>query len=284
MNEMASEFERWIGTSETHADVLTAVPARALTALLDGAATYLVGDQLPAGAHWLYFLATARQSELGEDGHPQRGGFLPPITLPRRMWAGSRIQFQRPLRIGEQVSRTSRIADVSVKQGRSGALAFVRVQHDICTSEGPAISEEQDIVYRDMPQASEAPPPRKPAPVNHQWQREIKPDPILLFRYSALTFNAHRIHYDRDYAMNIERYPGLVVHGPLLATLLLDLLQRSVPAATLRRFTFRAVAPLFDTDAFYVCGAPDAKSPQTVRLWAKDAAGMLAMEAEALVE
>jgi 3-methylfumaryl-CoA hydratase len=284
MNETAGEFGRWIGGSETHADVVTVVPARAFAALLDHPESYSMGMALPAPAHWLYFLPTARQSELGTDGHPQRGGFLPPITLPRRMWAGSRIQFHRALRIGDLITRTSRIADVSAKQGRSGSLAFVRVQHEISTHEGLAISEEQDIVYRDMPQAGEASPPRKPAPDDHHWQREIKPDPALLLRYSALTFNAHRIHYDRDYAMKIERYPGLVVHGPLVATLLLDLLYRCVPAATVRQFSFRAVAPLFDIDAFYVCGAVDARSPQTIKLWAKDASGMLAMEAEAQIE
>ena len=237
---------------------------------------------MPPLAHWLYFLPTAKQSELGADGHPRKGQFLPPVPLPRRMWAGSRVQFHLPLRIGTQISRLSRIAAVNVKQGRSGTLVFVKVAHEIRCEGALAISEEQDIVYRDAPQpGTEATP--TPAPQGATWTRQIQADPTLLFRYSALTFNAHRIHYDRPYATQVEHYPALVVHGPLIATLLLDLVLRSVPNARLRFFSFRALMPLFDATPFSVCGAPDPKDSKSIRLWAQDERGMLATEAQALL-
>lgn len=282
MNVNATELGRWTGRSETLTDAVTSGPVRALAALLDREGEYHAGEDLPAPAHWLYFLQAARQSELGEDGHARRGGFLPPVSLPRRMWAGSRIEFHRRLHIGEQISRTSRIADVSSRQGRSGALVFVRVSHEIRNSEALAISEEQDIVYREAPQAGTT-TVSTPAPAGHAWMREIHPDPVLLFRYSALTFNAHRIHYDRPYATQVEHYPGLVVQGPLIATLLLDLLYRSMPAASVARFSFRAVMPLFDLARFFVCGKPESAQSKSVQLWAKDEAGMLAMEAQAVL-
>jgi 3-methylfumaryl-CoA hydratase len=282
MNVGTDQFARWRGATETHHDLVTAVPARALAALLDQEKIYQTADVLPAPAHWLYFLQTVRQSQIGVDGHPQRGGFLPPISLPRRMWAGSRIEFHQPLRIGDEVSRTSRIDDVSSKQGRSGALVFVSVSHQIHTAQGLAISEQQDIVYRDVPVSGDVAAP-KPALHTPAWTREIKPDSVLLLRYSALTFNAHRIHYDRPYATGVEHYPGLVVHGPLIATLLLDLLYEFVPDASVRQFSFRAVTPLFDTAPFFVCGAVDAQQAKTIQLWAKDQTGMLAMEAQAVL-
>ena len=276
------ELGSWQGRTETLSDRVALQPVRGLAALLDRKHEYRSGDELPLLAHWLYFLPAAHQSELGDDGHPRRGGFLPPVTLPRRMWAGSRIEFHRTLRVGEEVSRTSRIAAVNSKQGRSGSLVFVRVTHEIRSGESLAITEEQDIVYRDVPQAGNVQTPT-PAPDQAVWRREIVPDPVLLFRYSALTFNAHRIHYDRPYAREVEHYPGLVVHGPLMATLLLDLVYRSIPAAKVHRFSFRAVNPLFDVARFSVCGKHDAKEPGMLHLWAQDEAGMLALEAHAML-
>lgn len=276
------QLRSWEGRTETSTDVVSLQPIRALAALLDHAREYQLGDELPPPAHWLYFLPTVRQSELGNDGHPRRGGFLPPVPLPRRMWAGSRIEFHRTLRVGEEVSRTSRIAAVKSKQGRSGSLIFVRVAHEIRSGKGVAITEEQDIVYRDAPQPGAVSEPTR-APGEAQWRREIVPDPVLLFRYSALTSNAHRIHYDRAYATQVEHYPGLVVHGPLVATLLLDLVHRSVPGAAVRRFSFRAVSPLFDLARFFVCGKPDDDGPKSLHLWAQDEAGMLALEAHAVL-
>jgi 3-methylfumaryl-CoA hydratase len=168
----------------------------------------------------------ARHSEIGPDGHPKRGGFLPPVPLPRRMWAGSRLTFVQPVRVGDALTRESRILDVSGKEGRTGHLVFVTVRHDYSLASGLAITEEHDIVYRDNPQPGQPAPKPTPAPTDSQFSREIVPDPVLLFRYSALTFNGHRIHYDRSYVTEVEGYPGLIVHGPLIATLLLDLLRR----------------------------------------------------------
>ncbi len=267
-------LREWIGREERANDEITRAPVAALAATLDrrdpGPQT---GDPLPPLYHWLYFLPVHRQSELAADGHAKRGGFLPPVPLPYRMWAGSRLEFLRPLRIGDRVSRVSRITDVIHKEGRTGPLVFVKVRHEIGNGEGMAVVDEHDIVYRERTGAAAM----KPAPVGQIWERTIHPDDVLLFRYSALMFNGHRIHYDRRYATEVEGYPGLVVHGPLIATLLMDLLRRNAPGVQAARFSFRAVSPLFDTAPFTVCGKPE---NDAVRLWAKNAEGGLAMEAE----
>jgi 3-methylfumaryl-CoA hydratase len=272
-------LEQWVGKTEIRSDQVTAAPIAALAATLDIDAPYpQTGDPLPPLWHWLYFLPFPRQSELGPDGHAKRGGFLPPVELPRRMWAGGRVEFHRPLRVGEAITRTSRIAEVKFKEGRSGRLVFVLVRHEI----DEALTEEHDIVYRDHPRPGDPLPTPQTAPDDAAWERVIDPDDVLLFRYSALTFNGHRIHYDRRYATGIEGYPGLVMHGPLIATLLMDLLQRNLPAAVVTRFEFRAVSPIFDTGPFTVCGRPESDG-KTIRLWAKDQAGALAMTAAASV-
>jgi 3-methylfumaryl-CoA hydratase len=275
-----AHLQTWIGKTESRPDVASAVPVQALAATLDrDDPAPKAGDPIPPCWHWLYFLPLHRHSEIGPDGHPKRGGFLPPVPLPRRMWAGSRIDFARPLRVGSALSRTSRIMDVSAKEGRTGTLVFVRVLHQVGDGEGVAIHEEHDIVYRDDPKPGEPTPAAKMAPADHEWTREIRPDAVLLFRYSALTFNGHRIHYDEPYATGVEGYPGLVVHGPLIATLLLDLLRRNRPDATVSRFTFRAMKPLFHTAPFLVCGQRGDEG--NVALWATSAEGTLAMEASA---
>jgi 3-methylfumaryl-CoA hydratase len=272
------QLKQWIGRTETRSDVVTVTPVAALAATLDRAdALPQPGETLPPLWHWLYFLPVDRQSDLGADGHAQRGGFLPPVPLPRRMWAGGRLQFHHPLRVGEAITRVSRIVDVKLKQGRTGALVFVLVRHEIGNAEGVAITEEHDIVYRAHPADGEPAVAPIAAPADFAWRRTIRPDEVLLFRYSALTFNGHRIHYDRRYATEVEGYPGLVVHGPLIATLLLDLLRRSLPHANVARFQFRAVSPLFDGAPFAVCGKPVDGGP--VRLWAQNAGGALAMDA-----
>jgi 3-methylfumaryl-CoA hydratase len=272
-------LREWIGRTESTADRISLAPAAALAATLDRDDTQpQEGDALPPLWHWLYFLPLHRQSEIGADGHASRGGFLPPVPLPRRMWAGGRLTFHQPLCLGEAVSRDSQIVDVSGKEGRSGALVFVLVRHQIANAAGVAINEEHDIVYRDSPRPGEAAPAPRPARRDEAWRRRIDPDEVLLFRYSALTFNGHRIHYDRRYVTEVEGYPGLIVHGPLIATLLVDLLRRNLPAASLANFSFRAVKPLFDIAPFEVCGRVDGK---TVELWARDAEGALAMEANA---
>jgi 3-methylfumaryl-CoA hydratase len=257
------------------------VPVAALAATLDrDDPEPRDGDVLPPLWHWLYFLPIARQSQLGPDGHPKRGGFLPPVPLPRRMWAGSRMEFLRPLRVGDAIERISTVESVDAKQGKSGELVFVVVRHEIAANGIAAIREWHDIVYRDPPKPGEPAPPGKPAPRDAAWRREVVPDDVLLFRYSALTFNGHRIHYDRRYVTTEEGYPGLVVHGPLLATLLIGLVRDHVPGADVAAFTFRAVRPIFDVTPFAVCGAPQPES-RDVRLWAQGADGNFAMEATA---
>ena len=272
--------EDWVGRTEDRRDVVTAAPLVALSALLDRDDPAPVpGDAAPPLAHWLYFLPAYRQSAAGADGHAARGEFLPPIALPRRMWAGSRLEFLRPFRVGAEVTRRSRIASVTSKQGRSGPLVFVTVRHEVSDAGGLVLTDEHDIVYRGEGGAAAA-APAAAAPTNEAWRREISPDPLLLFRYSAVTFNGHRIHYDLPYATGIEGYPGLVVHGPLIATLLVDLLRRERPDVTLRKYTFRALRPLFDTANFLTCGLPDSTG-RSARLWTRDHEGAVTMEATA---
>ena len=273
------KLSAWKGRSETLEDVVTTYPVAAMSATLDRDDPKLGhGDVLPDLWHWMYFLPVHRQSEIGPDGHARRGGFLPPVELPRRMWAGSRFEFRQPLRVGDTIKRTSTIFDVTAKSGATGQLVFVSLRHEISSSSGGSFTEEQDIVYRDMPNPGDKPPPPKPAPESAAWSRDIHPDEVLLFRYSALTFNGHRIHYDRKYVTEVEGYPGLIVHGPLIATLLVDLARRNEPRR-LESFRFRAMSPLFDIAPFSVRGAPSTDGG-SAKLWARNAAGGLAMEAE----
>lgn len=284
MKEIKMDFDylrEWIGKTELRTDVVTTAPMTALGATLDrveGLAQS--GDALPPLWHWLFFLPAHPQCEIGTDGHPRRGLFLPPVPLPRRMWAGGRLTFHQTLHAGETISRVSHIVKVDAKQGSSGLLAFVLVRHEISHDSGRAITEEHDIVYRDRPQPGALAARPQAAPEDHDWSRLIIADAVLLFRYSALTFNGHRIHYDRSYATEIEGYPGLVVHGPLIATLLLDLLRRELPDAVVATYSFRAMQPCFDGRPFFVCGKVGADA-KTVRLWAKDEHGWLIMDASA---
>ena len=276
-------LREWLGRTESRSDQITLTPIAALSATLDrDDAKPKAGDALPPLWHWLYFLPIYRQSEAGPDGHPKRGGFLPPVPLPRRMWAGGRLQWQpnNPLVVGDAVKRSSRIESVKHKAGRTGDLLFVLVRHEIHNAAGLALSEEHDIVYRANPQPGDASPPPQPAVKDAAWTREILPDDVLLFRYSALTFNGHRIHYDRRYVTEVEAYPGLIVHGPLIATLLLDLLRQNLPGARLSKFEFRAVRPVFDIAPFKVHGTP-APDGKTVQLWTEDHEGWLTMQATA---
>lgn len=278
-----AHLHSWQGRTETWDDDITAAPVRALTATLDHPDDPVPeGTPLPALWHWLYFLPHHRQSAIGEDGHAHRGEFHPPVPLQRRMWAGGRLQWQagNPLKVGERVQRISRIASVTHKAGRSGELVFVVVSHEILNAQGLALLEEHDIVYRAAGQPADPVPPAAAAERGAAWQRTVVPDDVLLFRYSALTFNGHRIHYDRRYTTQVEGYPGLVVHGPLIATLLADLLRRNAPGAVLRRFEFKAVRPTFDLHPFQVNGQPSADG-RSVRLWAQDHEGWLTMQATA---
>jgi len=273
----ATDLDKWVGRSETRADLIAPAPAVALAATLDlDPASIGEGRPLPPLWHWLYFHAPVASGQLGRDGHPARGGFMPPVELPRRMWAGGRLSFHAPLRVGERARRQSTIASVQRKRGRSGELVFVRVDHRIFRDDQLLIEEQQDVVYREAGAAQ--PSAGSPAPGGARFSRVLTPDPVLLFRYSALTFNAHRIHYDRDYAVHEEGYGALVVQGPLTATLLLDLLARELPGAGVSGFEFRGLRPILDNGAVTLQGR---REDESVHLWALDGAGALAMEARA---
>jgi len=278
-----NDLQAWVGRSETVHDRIGATPAKALNATLDHPpADVSSGTTLPPLWHWLYFLPLHRQSDIGADGHAKRGGFLPPVPLPRRMWAGSQFEFRSPVRVGDDVERTSTIADVSAKEGRTGKLVFVKVRHEVrCNgSTEPAIVEFHDIVYREAKRAGDVEPPPQRADAGAAWQRDIVPDDVLLFRYSALTFNGHRIHYDRKYVTEVEGYPGLIVHGPLIATLLMDLVRRHAPDRDVATFRFKAVRPTFDLHPFRINGQLQ-DDGKTVKLWAQDHEGWLTMDAVA---
>lgn len=267
--------KEWVGTAITIDDSLEPMRARAMEAALDREPSLREGDKLPALWHWLYFWETVPASRLGRDGHAERGGFLPPIELPRRMWAGGRLQFHSPLVLGRAATRRARVASVQEKEGRSGPLAFVTVHHEIADDDGLCVVEEQDIVYR----AAGGPAPGEPAPATAAWRRKVSADPVLLFRYSALTFNGHRIHFDRDYAVQNDGYPGLVVHGPLLATLLMDLMLHEGRQKTPASFRFRALRQVCESEAFVLYGEPDGTDAE---LWVADGQGRKAMQARAV--
>jgi len=271
----------WVGRTSTSVDEVRRAPIEALAATLDwdDPASAFAGP-LPPLWHWLLFVPMARQSELGPDGHARRGGFLPPVPLPRRMFAGGEHTFLKPILPGDALTRTSRIQDVKFKEGRSGPLVFVTVEHAIERAGECVLRERQDLVYREPPSLGDPAPTSRAAPLDHAFEMEIRPDDVLLFRYSALTFNGHRIHYDRRYVTQVEGYPGLIVHGPLIATLLLELVRRRLPGVSVARFAFRSIRPLFDIAPFFVCGRPEADGKR-VALWAKNAEGWVAMEAHA---
>jgi 3-methylfumaryl-CoA hydratase len=275
----AERYRDWIGRKQTARDLTTASPVARLAATLDRAdPPPATGDPLPPSWHWLFFLEAVPLSGVGPDGHAARGQFLPPVPLPRRMYAGGRFQFLAPIRIGDPIERSSEVADIALKQGRTGPLAFCTVRHTIARDGQPCTVEEQNLVYREAPKPGDPPLPAEPPPAGAAFGRTIAPNPVLLFRFSALTFNGHRIHYDHPYATKVEGYPGLIVHGPLLVILLLDLVRRERPAARLAEFSFRAFRPVFDTSPFKIAGR---ESGGNFLLWAEDNEGALAMRAEA---
>ncbi len=275
-----AHLRTWIGKKETHDDIAAAWPMAALAATLDRRDPFPhTGDAIPQSGHWLYFLETAPGSDLSHDGHPKRGGFLPPVPLPRRMWAGGRIDFRRPVRVGDALSRESEVVSVDAKEGKSGNLVFVMVRHTVKAGDQVAIVEEHDIVYRDAAKPGEASLPGKTAPAGATWRRELQTDQATLFRYSALIFNAHRIHYDIDYCRDVEGYPGLIVHGPLQTTLLLDLCRRNDPRPV-RTLDYRATHPLFHQEIFSVNGQPAADG-KSAELWTANAAGCYTMRGTA---
>jgi 3-methylfumaryl-CoA hydratase len=250
---MSDIFSAWLGKSECVCDVLEPARCNALLAALGKAPPLSAGDRLPPLYHWLYFWNVVPPSGLGSDGHPAKGGFLPPVPLPRRMWAGGRLNFIEPLHLATTVERKSTILKIEAKSGKSGKLVFVTIEHRVSCNGRDAIIEEQDIVYREAATRGPALPASDVAAPKASYCETIMPDTMLLFRYSALTMNGHRIHYDRPYAMVEEAYPALVVHGPLQATMLADLAARAMDRS-LSRFEFTGQAPSFDGVALHICG------------------------------
>jgi 3-methylfumaryl-CoA hydratase len=270
-------LQDWVGKTEQVKDRIYPTPVRALALTLDHPHLAVEeGAPLPEIWHWLYFLPMVARSEIGVDGHPRRGGFLPPIALERRMWASGQLTFHQELLIGEEITKTSEILKISEKEGKAGKMVFVTVRHSISSTRGVAIDEEQNIVYLPMPKTY-TPAPPNPALNDLEWKEGYAVDPVLLFRFSALTFNAHRIHYDINYAAEVEKYPGLVVHGPLQALLLLETARQRNPGQQPARYEFRAVRPLFDFDQ--VCLAGQSRSDGGHDLYAINTEGNMTMQA-----
>lgn len=273
-------LRQWIGRSTEATDIVTAQLVMGLRAtLFQDVGEPKTGDAAPFTVHWCLAQPVFPMSMLGPDGHPTRGGFLPPVPLPRRMWAGGEIEFLQPLRVGDESTRTSRIADVQVKSGSTGTLCFVSVEHSISSPRGIAIRERQDIVYREMtsgaPAGGKAPRP----PPKAQHRESHVSDPVLLFRYSALTFNGHRIHYDRNYVTRVEGYPGLIFHGPLQAALIIEMAARLRGGSAPKKFTYRGVQPLFEGGEFSINAN---ETEAGMELWTANAEGQPTMKGTAV--
>ena len=274
-------LRQWIGRTEEASDIVTAQLVKGLRATLFlDIGEPKTGDAAPFTTHWCLAQPVYPMSMLGPDGHPTRGGFLPPVPLPRRMWAGGELQFIEPLRVGDEATRASRIADVTVKSGSTGTLCFVSVEHTITTPRGVAIRERQDIVYRDMPTGGKNAAPAKPAaaPPTAKHRQTHVSDPVLLFRYSALTFNGHRIHYDRDYVTKVEGYPGLIFHGPMQAALLVEFAAHLHEGIAPKKFSYRGLQPLFEGGEFSVNAN---EIPEGLDIWVANADGAPTMRGTA---
>jgi 3-methylfumaryl-CoA hydratase len=272
-------LRQWIGRSQEASDIVTAQLVKGLRAtLFQEVGEPKAGDAAPHTVHWCLAQPVFPMSMLGPDGHPTRGGFLPPVPLPRRMWAGGELEFLDSLRVGDEAKRTSRISDVTVKTGSTGTLCFVAVEHVITTSRGVAIRERQDIVYRDVSGAPAAAPAKTPPPPPAAKHRETHvSDAVLLFRYSALTFNGHRIHYDRDYVTKVEGYPGLIFHGPMQAAFMVELAAK-LHGTPPKKFAYRGVQPLFEGSEFSINANDNGAS---MELWIANAEGQPTMKGTA---
>lgn len=277
MESAPADVAGWIGRFETTRDEATPLLARRMAGLLDRAAP-APGTIWPHCWIWALFWPALRHDATGQDGHAARGGFLPPIDLPRRMWGGSRIIVEAPIRVGEPVKRRSTIAGISEKSGRSGRLCFVTVEHKLSVGDMLRLTEIQTIAYREA--ATAAPAATEPGPgpdFEPMWRQRVTPDAVLLYQYSAATFNTHRIHYDHPYATGVEGYPGLVVHGPLTATMLMELLGANLPPAMPRDFQVTALRPLYTPAPFDLVGRVDGDA---FKLLALTADGYPAMRIE----
>jgi 3-methylfumaryl-CoA hydratase len=277
------DYRDWIGSREELEDTVTLNMCRQMAALLDETETdFKNGDPLPAMWHYCYFLNNVPMRDIGTDGHPKRGGFLPPVTLPRRMFANGKIDFLAPIPLGTEVRRVGEVIAVEEKSGKSGQLVFVTVKFDIFAGDTHCMEETQSYAYREMGAPNPAPVPLDewPPMEGDFWMRDIMPDPVLLMRYSAVTYNGHRIHYDRPYAENEEQYPGLLVQGPLIATYMSELVRLNA-GREMKSFSYRALAPIFDTGAFRVMG--EVQNDDTVALQAMRSDGQIAQQATAVL-
>lgn len=284
MSEAASNVMDWIGRTEDTVDYTTPSGVARMSATLDrDDPPPRNGDPLPPGWHWIYFNATPLARNIRPDGHPLLGDFWPPVGLPRRMFAGARMTFHKPLKLGEEVNRRAEITSITEKEGRNGRLAFVGLRVAFEGSEGIAITEEQDIVYRPEPGPNDQPPPPQSPPENPTFSRVLTPDPVLLFRFSAMTFNGHRIHYDHPYVTGVEKYAGLVVHGPLMAILMVDLLRREIPDLDhrLESFSYRGMRPVTATGDITIAALQDGN---TISTWVTDIEGYIGMKGEATLK
>lgn len=269
-------LQAWVGRTQSAVDIVTPHAVAGMRAVFDHESGLAEGEALPPCWHWMFTNATVRQSGLGPDGHPQRGGFLPPVPLPRRMWAGSSVAFHAPIRVGDRIERTSHIESVTAKTGSTGSLVFVIVRHELASSSGGRVVDTQRLVFREAgtagPGRKDSPPGKVELPPgNTDFSRELAPDEPMLFRFSALTFNSHRIHYDQPYTTQVEGYAGLVVHGPLIALALLDSLQRHQPGLRISHFEFTPKRPITLPMTMKACGR---KEGEGYALW---------MEADAAV-
>jgi 3-methylfumaryl-CoA hydratase len=272
-------LKKWIGERESGVDYVTIPGADRLSALLDRDDPFpKMGDLFPIGWHAILFPRVVRQSQIGHDGHPKRGDFLPPVPLPRRMFAGKRVEFKSDLRIGDEVRRESTIENVEIKKGRTGEMVFVTAKHDMFSPRALAITEYQRIVYREEPDPKAPPPPPQAAPAKAVWEKVVTPDNVMLFRFSALTYNGHRIHYDLPYATQTEGYPGLIVNGNL-STLMLFELAREHGRAPIATFSSRNVKPIIVGNPLHICGCPS-EDKKTAKLWVTNHEGALCLTAD----
>jgi 3-methylfumaryl-CoA hydratase len=275
------DLKSYIGRKVEADDVADLRSMRQLHAALDRSdAPPREGDEVPPSWHWMWFNATDRHSALSRDGIAgSKGGYMPPSPLPRRMWAGSQLTVHRPLRVGEKIRRTAEIVSAEERQGKSGRLVFVGQRFSIHAGNELAIEEDFQSVFREDPKPGAPAVEPPPAPEGARWTRAIDPDPVLLFRYSAVTYNGHRIHYDRPYTTEVEGYPDLIVHGPLTATLLMELARDSNPGKRIAKYSFRAVSPLYSPAKFTIAGKSNPEG-NSATFWAANPQGRLAMQAD----
>lgn len=279
----ADALKRHIGTRMEDQDVATRAPLAAYIATFERPEVPPAdGEAIPPGWHIGYFLAMSPRSTLAADGLPTGSGVLPKIPLPRRMYAGTRLTFHSPIRVGDPLTRVTELTDLQVRQGSTGTLIFTTQTRRISTPRGLALTEDYDSAFREevAAGAKSGIPKRDEVPSGMPWRRTITTDPVSLFRFSAITFNPHRIHYDRPYATGTEGYPGLVVHGPYSQACLMDFIRDHTPGRTMTSFTMRARAPLFDTDPFDLVGRPS-EDGKGCEVWAVTPSGTIAMQATA---